>query len=80
MQRARGRGVAEAGERSAAVHAPAPAAPPGPPPTPPGLEVGHYAGCARAWRALQALAPGAIPEKAERGIAALEGLAAEYPR
>jgi hypothetical protein len=45
----------------------------------PGLEVGHYAGCVRAWRALTDLAPGAVPARAERGIAALEGLVAEYP-
>jgi hypothetical protein len=46
----------------------------------PGLEVGHYAGCVRAWRALQqGLAPGALPERAERGISSLEALVAEYP-
>ncbi|GBF97417.1 hypothetical protein Rsub_09583 [Raphidocelis subcapitata] len=44
-----------------------------------GLEVGHYAGCVRAWRALQRLDPSALPARAERGIAALEGLLAAYP-
>ncbi|KAF8057867.1 Lto1 [Scenedesmus sp. PABB004] len=44
-----------------------------------GVEVGHYAGCVRAWRALQAGAPGAVPARLERSIAAMEECLAQVP-
>lgn len=45
----------------------------------PGVEVGHYAGCVRMWRALQQQQPGSIPAKLERSIAAMEECLLQYP-
>lgn len=44
-----------------------------------GMEVGHYAGCVRMWRALQQQQPGSIPTKLERSIAAMEECLLQYP-
>jgi hypothetical protein len=44
-----------------------------------GMEVGHYAGCVRMWRALQQQQPGSIPAKVERSIAAMEECLLQYP-
>ncbi|GFR49834.1 hypothetical protein Agub_g11774 [Astrephomene gubernaculifera] len=44
-----------------------------------GQEVGFYAGCTRMWRALQAREPGALSERQERALAALEALIQNFP-
>lgn len=44
-----------------------------------GVELGFYSGCAQTWRQLQCKDSSLIPAKAERGIAALEDLIAQYP-
>ena len=54
------------------------------PPLPPssartGMEVGYYAGCVRTWRRLQQRDPATVPQRAERGLAALEALLASFP-
>lgn len=44
-----------------------------------GQEVGFYAGCVRTWRLLAASDPALVPERQERGLAALEAMLAAFP-
>ena len=44
-----------------------------------GAEVGFYQGCVHTWRQLQKLDSAVIPERAAKGLAALEELLANFP-
>ncbi len=41
--------------------------------------MGYYAGCVRTWRRVEERAPGTLPNRAIRAIAAMEQLLASYP-
>jgi hypothetical protein len=44
-----------------------------------GSELGFYSGCCQLWRQLQARSPAFLPPRADKAVAALEALVAEFP-
>lgn len=44
-----------------------------------GMEIGFYWGCVSMWRQLQKLDPSLIPDRADKGVTALEEMLIEFP-